>query len=243
MCVSSTSVDAAPIMQIRFRPPRSLRLVFRSHPRWAALLGPLLVGTPLACQKTYYTVLESVGIEKRELLKKRVESAKDSQEEAREEFRDALEQFQAVTDYDGGDLEERYEDLRDAYEQSREQAQVVRQRIDKIEDVADDLFDEWEDELDQYEDSSLRQSSQRQLEGTRRQVRDLLRTMHRAEKSLDPVLEKLEDRVLFLKHNLNAAALTGLRERLPELESDIERLVREMEASIAEADAFIASTR
>ncbi|HYO96150.1 MAG TPA: DUF2959 family protein, partial [Polyangiaceae bacterium] len=67
----------------------------------------------------------------------------------------------------------------------------------------------------------------------------LLRVMRRAERSLAPVLQKLEDRVLFLKHNLNAAALTGLEQQLPELERDIERLVKEMQASIAEADRFI----
>jgi hypothetical protein len=64
--------------------------------------------------------------------------------------------------------------------------------------------------------------------------------MHRAERSLEPVLEKLEDRVLYVKHNLNAAALAGLQEDVPALEKDIDRLVREMQESIAEADRFIA---
>lgn len=211
--------------------------------RWCArvLLGSLLLSAPLACQKTYYNVLESVGIEKRELLAKRVENAKDSQEEAQEKFRDALERFQAVTGHQGGALEDEYEKLRDAYESARDQAGDVKQRIEQIESVADALFDEWRAELSQYSDASLRQSSAERLTSTRAQVRSLLRVMRKAEKSLDPVLHKLNDRVLYLKHNLNAAALSGLRAKLPELESDVERLVREMQASIAEADAFIDS--
>ena len=56
--------------------------------RASALIGLLLL--PVGCQKTYYNVLEQVGIEKRELLTRRVTSAKESQEEAQEEFRDAL---------------------------------------------------------------------------------------------------------------------------------------------------------
>jgi DNA repair exonuclease SbcCD ATPase subunit len=202
-----------------------------------------LLAAPLGCQKTYYTVLESVGIEKRELLAKRVEKAKDSQEEAQEEFRDALERFQAVTGHEGGDLEDKYERLRDAYESSREQAAEVKERIDKIESVADALFDEWEGELKQYSDPSLRQGSAERLSSTRTQVRALLRVMRKAERSLKPVLEKLNDRVLYLKHNLNAAALSGLRAKLPELQDDVARLVREMQTSIAEADQFIESMK
>jgi DNA repair exonuclease SbcCD ATPase subunit len=194
----------------------------------------------LACQKTYYTVLESVGVQKRELLADRVEKAKESQEDAQEEFRDALEEFQAVTGHEGGDLEERYERLRDAYERSRDQAEEVRMRIDKIESVADALFEEWEDELAKYDDPALRRRSAERLQTTRGEARRLLSVMHKAEQSLNPVLQKLEDRVLYLKHDLNAAAIAGLEANFPELQRDVDHLVREMQASIAEADRFIA---
>ncbi|HYO98347.1 MAG TPA: DUF2959 family protein, partial [Polyangiaceae bacterium] len=128
--------------------------------------GPAFTG----CQKTYYTVLEKFGVEKRELLATRVERAKESQQEAQEEFRDALEEFQAVTGHSGGELEERYERLRDAYTSSSEQAKEVSERIDKVESVAEALFDEWEDELDQYDDPALRRRSEEQLRDTRTNV-------------------------------------------------------------------------
>ena len=205
--------------------------------RASALIGLLLL--PVGCQKTYYNVLEQVGIEKRELLTRRVTSAKESQEEAQEEFRDALEKFQAVTGYHGGELEDRYDDLRDAYERSEERAHDVSERIDAVESVAEALLDEWKDELDKYQDRSLRRRSETRLHSTEREVDRLLRAMHAAEKSLSPVLQKLEDRVLYIKHNLNAAALAGLDEEVPELRRDVDRLVQEMQESIAEADRFI----
>jgi hypothetical protein len=204
----------------------------------ATALGGLLL-LPAGCQKTYYNVLEQVGIEKRELLTRRVSSAKESQEEAQEEFRDALEKFQAVTGYHGGELEERYDDLRDAYERSEERAHDVSERIDAVESVADALLDEWKDELDKYDDRSLRRRSETRMHSTEREVDRLLRAMHAAEKRLSPVLQKLEDRVLYIKHNLNAAALAGLDEEVPELRRDVDRLVQEMQESIAEADRFI----
>lgn len=220
----------------------------RSMPLPSVRLGPRLAAAACAlllagagCQKTYYTMLEQVGVEKRELLTRRVGRAKESQREAQEEFRDALEKFQAVTGQRGGELEDRYDRLREAYERSEERAEEVSERIDAVESVANDLLDEWKDELDRYRDRSLRRRSQARLRETERDVDRLLRAMHAAERSLKPVLEKLEDRVLYVKHNLNAAALAGLEADVPDLERDVDRLVQEMQASIAEADRFIAA--
>jgi hypothetical protein len=184
--------------------------------------------------------MEQVGVEKREILSSRVKRAKESQREAQKDFRDALEKFQAVTGEHGGELEDRYESLRSSYERSEAQAHEVSERIDAVEDVADALLDEWKGELDRYEDASLRERSAARLRETRGDVQRLLRAMHRAEQSLNPVLRKLQDRVLYLKHNLNAAALAGLDAKLPELERDVAHLVEEMQASIAEADRFMA---
>lgn len=63
--------------------------------------------------------------------------------------------------------------------------------------------------------------------------------MQRAEKKLDPVLAAYRDRVLFLKHNLNARAIASLRSERAKIEADIGALVADMNRSIAEADAFI----
>jgi hypothetical protein len=208
-----------------------------------ALTGPVALGATLTlagCTKTYYSVMEQVGVEKREILAKRVTSAKESQEDAQKEFKDALEKFQAVTGHHGGELEDRYDDLKSAYKRSEERAHEVSDRIDAVEQVANDLLDEWKDELDKYEDRSLRRRSETRLHETRTEVDRLLRAMHAAERSLDPVLHKLEDRVLYVKHNLNAAALAGLEEDVPDLQRDVDRLVKEMQVSIAEADRFIA---
>ena len=191
-------------------------------------------------QKTYYSVLETAGIEKRELLTRRVEKAKESQQGAQDTFRDALEKFQHVTGHEGGELQQRYETLREAHEDSEDRAEEVRDRIDDVNSVGSALLEEWEQELDSYQDKSLRRKSAQALAATQRNFDRLLDAMHGAEKSLRPVLAKLSDRVLFLKHNLNARALKSLDEDLPGLERDVDELVSQMRASIEEADRFIA---
>lgn len=204
------------------------------------LLLVLLVLAPLAgCQRAYFNALERIGIEKRELLVDRVRAARDSQDEAKEQFRDALEAFSALVGFEGGELERQYERVSAAYEASEARADEVRDRIDAVHDVASALFEEWEAELDDYQDASLRRQSEAQLREARRRYEGLLAAMERAERAMAPVLEAFEDQVLFLKHNLNAQAIASLEGTVGEIETDVDALIRDMEASIAEADAFI----
>ena len=58
---------------------------------------------------------------------------------------------------------------------------------------------------------------------------------------MDPVLAKFKDQVLFLKHNLNAQAISSLKGELVSVEGNVELLIKELNASIKEADAFIAT--
>lgn len=203
-------------------------------------LALLSVSACLAsCAGTRIEMAERFGYAKREQLVDRVAEAKEDQEEAKEQFATALDEFLSLPEVDAGDLEDTYADLKRQLDRSESKAQDVRDRIRSIERVADRLFKEWEGELDDYESDSLRRASADQLDETRTLYTRLLSKMQRAEASMDPVLAAFNDQVLFLKHNLNARAVASLSEGFGRLESDIENLIAEMEASIAEANAFI----
>jgi hypothetical protein len=108
-----------------------------------------------------------------------------------------------------------------------------------VEDVAQALFDEWADELEQYSDRNLKQASARQLSRTRAEYRTLIERMKAAEKRIDPVLNVLHDQVLYLKHNLNARAIGALHGEYRNLQSNVDRLLQDMQRSIDEADGFV----
>ena len=65
--------------------------------------------------------------------------------------------------------------------------------------------------------------------------------MRRAEAKLEPALAPLRDHVLFMKHNLNARAIAGLDKEAIRVQTNADKLVRDMESAIAQADGFIAS--
>lgn len=192
------------------------------------------------CASAYYGAMEQIGYEKRDLLVTRVMDVATSQENAKEEFTSALDAFRSVVSMDGGELEAAYDRLSAAYDRADDKADKVRARIRDMKGVSRDLFLEWQRELDEYSDPALRRASEDKLAATRARYAILVDKMDRAAASMDPVLAVFKDRVLFLKHNLNARAIAALGDEAAAIEDDVADLIAEMERSIAEADAFIA---
>jgi Protein of unknown function (DUF2959) len=193
------------------------------------------------CESAYYKTMETMGYHKRDIMVDRVSQARDAQQEAKEQFESALQKFTSVLGFKGGSLQEKYDQLNDEYEKSDAKAAAVRSRIAAVEDVAQDLFAEWQEELNKYTSSSLKQSSARKLRETQKEYAQLIGAMKRAERKIDPVLAAFKDQVLYLKHNLNAQAIGSLQSELTSIETDVAKLIKEMETSIKEANMFINS--
>ena len=205
----------------------------------AILITPALTG----CAGAGIAVKEKLGYAKREQLVDEVKDARDEQTQAKQQFESALAEFLAVTDTaknpSVAELEKRYTALKREYERSEDAADGVRDQIKDVDRVATALFKEWNTELSQYTSPELRRASERQLNDTQRQYDRLIGAMKAAEAKMDPVLAAFKDQVLFLKHNLNARAIASLQDTVGRVESDVQRLVAEMEASINEANTFI----
>ena len=194
-----------------------------------------------ACSQAYYSVWETLGKEKRDLLRDNVQEVREDQADAQEQFKDALTRLRELQNFQDGDLAKLYDDLQEEYDDSVEKADQVRSRIDTVEDIAGDLFREWEQELEEISNAEFRADSRRKLQRTRERYNELHQAMMRAENSMEPVLTSFKDHVLYLKHNLNAQAIAGLQAEVTGIEDEVGQLIRAMQASIEEADAFIAT--
>ena len=210
-----------------------------TKPGWfyAALAAATLFSA--GCRTTYYKTMERFGVYKRDLLKDNVEEARDEQAKATEQFKDALTRLRELYQVDGGDLEKMYDRLQADFERSETRAEAVRTRIEKVETVAEDLFKEWEQEIATIENSRLAANSREKLRTTREKYQSLHTAMKRAEGSMEPVIRQFKDQVLYLKHNLNAAAIGALKGETLDIEKEIQQLIKDMNASIQQADSFI----
>lgn len=203
-----------------------------------AFAGPWFTG----CQTVYNSTLENVfGYEKRDLLKKAVTKVRSEQEEARQDFKDAMTRLKELYTYQGGELEGVYSKLKSSHDAAAAQAATVGRRIDAMEDVAGSMFAEWEKEIREFTNPTFADNSRRQLRETKDRYAQLTRTVRSSESSMKPVLAQLKDHVLYLKHNLNAAAIGSLQGEASSIQTQIENLLRQMNASISEADTFLGS--
>src|SRR5215217_7101972 len=199
--------------------------------------------TLAGCKSAYYGMWDKMGWAKRDILVDRVKDAKEDQEAAKKQFQSALEQFKAVTNFQGGDLEAKYKKLNKEYEASESRADDVRKRIASVDSVAQDLFKEWQKELAEYDNAELKRSSEEKLRDTRDKYSQMYQAMKNAEGKMEPVLKTFKTQVLYLKHNLNAAAISSLQTQVVGIQGDVDRLIKDMETSINEANSFISQMK
>jgi hypothetical protein len=206
-----------------------------------SLCGILLIAVVAVtgCRNVVYSTYEKFGVYKRDLLAKRVTAARDEQKATQQEFKDALTRLKEMTGFEGGKLESEYRKLQSNYNDAASRVAAVHKRINDVETVAGDMFKEWEKENGQIQTESLRRTSREQLSETKIRYEQMLAALKDAEGSMDPVLSKLHDYVLALKHSLNAQAVASLQGESVKIQDDISRLLAEMNGSIQRADEFV----
>jgi hypothetical protein len=206
---------------------------------WLGVLLAVVMSLGSGCRSAVYSTYEKFGVYKRDLLKKRVVAARDEQTEAGEQFKDALTRLREMYGSSGSDLEKAYDKLKGEYDASVSKSESVKKRVREMETVAADLFKEWEAEIKEISSDSMKASSRDQLRQTRDRYEEMHSALKRAEQTMDPVLTKFRDHVLYLKHNLNAQAIASLKGESVSIQNDIAKLIEDMNVSIQQADAFI----
>lgn len=192
-----------------------------------------------AVRDVKYSAWEKVGYEKRDLFKREISNVKGDQQDSSEEFKDALERLKELYAFDGGNLERGYSKLNSSYKNAENEAKEVNKSIKQLDLVARDLFAEWAEEINVIKTADMKAQSRKQLKDTQARYEKLHQQLLASEKKMAPVLDKLHDQVLFLKHNLNAKAIAGLKAEGARIESDIEALMKDVNSSIEEADKLI----
>lgn len=203
----------------------------------------ICVLTICGCRSAYYSAWEKLGKHKRDLLQNKVADVRDEQKEATQELKDAMTRLKEITGFDGGELEKTYTRLQSDYDSAAASAETLRARIREMDQIARDLFREWDNELKTITSPELRDADRRQLDQTRRRYEDLYAATKRAETSIEPVLAKFRDYVLYLKHNLNAQAIGALQGESAKIQIDISKLIDQMNAAIREADDFLKQSK
>lgn len=208
------------------------------------LLISILLLSLTACgttQNIKYSVLEKAGIHKRDILVDRIQKTSEVQEEAKQDFKSAYEHLSELVDVNDAGLESQYKKLQKAVDVSESRSDELKSRIGSVDSVATDLFSEWRQELEQYTNVNLRRTSENNLKMTEQRYAVIYRQMQNSYARVQPVLQVLQDNTLYLRHNLNARAVSGISSEVLSVEDKVEQLIAQMEKSINESKQFINS--
>ncbi len=201
--------------------------------------GHFLLLLTVSCSTAYYSFWETMGKEKRDLLQSNMQAAQEEQTDVKEKFESTLAKIRHEYSFEEGRLEETYDGLKDDYEDSVEQKEDLSERIDKIEDIASDLFLEWKNEANELKNKKYKSQSKAKLSTTKVRFSETLKNMRKVETQLEGVLAKFKDRVIYLKHNLNAKMIGNFKSEFQSIEKDMKDLMREIEVSNKKAKSFI----
>ena len=183
--------------------------------------------------------MEHLGKQKRDILVQRILTVKKDQQATQEQLKTTLQAFEDVTGFQGGNLEKVYNKLNREYDRCQSRANSLKGHVDSVDDVAQKLFSEWNGEIKSMRNPSLRLQSQRLLRTARQQHAQYMKQMRRTEENIQPVLQAFSDQVTFLKHNLNAHAISSLQKTSAQIDAQAAELIRDIDASSKEADQYI----
>ena len=155
----------------------------------------------------------------------------------------AVQGLQAITAPDfQGDAAKAHKDLVKIVETSEDQAEELRDSIEEMQAAAIPVFDQWTKDLEAYSNPEMRQRSQARLAAARERYDAVVAAVEPLLVEYESINQSLRDHVLFLKHDMNPAALTTIQDDVRSVAKDAASLDGRFNSGRAAAMAYIEST-
>lgn len=200
----------------------------------AALAICLLTGAPAPAQRT--------GHQQIDRLISRAESTVSQISLTRLQAMDTVDAYKTLI---GGEGESRraYRALTKELDRLDTQRERTRARAQRMQTSADELFADWEASLERISGEELNAKARQRLEDTRGRYDELIALGGEASDAFDAFAGSLRDQLVFVEHDLNAAALESLREYSPTFEEKTKKLSRKINSVVGTASRLIESIR
>ncbi|HEX5137005.1 MAG TPA: DUF2959 family protein [Planctomycetota bacterium] len=156
----------------------------------------------------------------------------------------AVQGLQSITAPDfQGDAAKAHKDLVKAVEASEDQADDLRNRIEEMQAAAAPVFDQWTKDLEAYSNPEMRQRSQARLAAARERYDAVVAAVDPLLVEYESINQSLRDHVLFLKHDMNPAAIATIQDDVRSVAKDAASLDGQFNNGRAAARAYIDSTQ
>jgi len=137
------------------------------------------------------------------------------------------------------DPKEAYAEFVDIIELSEEHAEKLRESVEDKKSAAEPVFERWEADLEEIADPKMRARSRKRLDETRNLYSEIVVAAEPALAAYEKFNRDLRDHALFLKHDLNPAALEDLKVFVSSLTGRAKELNHGFESCMTTTRAYL----
>ena len=154
----------------------------------------------------------------------------------------AVQTLQKVTAPDfKGDAVEGHKELVRAIDDSEDQTDDLRKSVERMQAEAEPVFNQWTKDLEGYSNPEMRQRSQARLAAARERYDAVVAAVTPVLVECEAVNQTLGDHALFLKHDMNPAALATIQDDVKKVAKEAADLDGAFNAGKAATRAYVDS--
>ncbi len=201
-----------------------------SIPRWSGLvigIGTLavLLGSPVIAQA-------KKSAKQAESLAKAGENAKRSMQTALDTLGKLLTGYNSIIDGTAKNTQSAYKKLVGDLKNTEKQIQAVQKGVTAMDKEAQKFFAAWETDLESISSEDLRQKGADRLQAAKDRYASLGETLGQAGETLAPVIQDLNDQILFLGRDLSPGAIADVQNEAQALNQNAEAASAEIQSML-----------
>jgi len=188
----------------------------------------VLGGTPILAQ--------SKAAKEAQSLTKTADDAEKNIQGVVDHVKGMLETYNSIVGGKAKNVQSDYKKLAGDLKATDKKIQSATKGLDSMNKQADKFFVQWEKELAEYSSDSMKEKSTARLEAAKKRYQSLGETLNEASKAFEPLMQNLNDQILFLGRDLSEAAIADLQEEATGLNQQAEEVFTNIQGLLAKAD-------
>lgn len=202
-----------------------------------------LLSAVLAIPSVAPALGQNQGPKRTEELIKRAERVVDSTRQAQDQLRKTIDIYNSIMQGTSTELRKEFENLQKEIRNTQDKREDVQKKFAEMGQEAERVFAAWHQEIEGISSPQVRDLSRNRMMETREQYSAILMASSEAGGRVDALFATLNDHVLFLGYDLNAAGISSLSEEAAKLNERASALFAEIDATVAKLNDYIQVTR
>ena len=203
----------------------------------------VLLSTVLTIPSIAPVLGQNQGPKRTEELIKRAERVVNSTREAQDQLRKTIDIYNSIMQGTSSELRKEFESLQKELGNTQKKREDVQKKFAEMGQEADRVFASWHQEIEGISSPQVRDLSRNRMMDTRQMYSSILMASTEAGGEVDALFATLNDHILFLGYDLNAAGVASLSEEATKLNGQAGTLFAEIDATVAKLNDYIQATR